>query len=334
MHVSGIRSQSLTLVIDVRRYSTLADLLVTGSPADRPAVAAAFRRAVTTGRCLHLLGPTCGTPPIPSPWPALLVAVPARRRTGAPDAGRGDPARHRLTPLGEGRGDSPSRKRSERVDAGAAPGTSRAWTSPKAGQRGNQPVFVFGSLLNQRNFTEANFAIDALNHPDPGLELPARRWAFSRSIFDGLATSARGEGRAGGRRGRRRAARADAPATRRRRHAGLRAVWPRPRRRSRRRDSAVAAAEEDLEARAGTAGGGVRHAGGRPGRPGAPRRDEGAPQVAAPGQLEVARAQLNELIGAPLDTTWQLALDRGAADRSRGTPARARTRGARAPARR
>jgi outer membrane protein TolC len=34
-------------------------------------------------------------------------------------------------------------------------------------QRGNQPVFVFSSLLSQRRFTAANFAISALNHPDP-----------------------------------------------------------------------------------------------------------------------------------------------------------------------
>jgi outer membrane protein TolC len=33
-------------------------------------------------------------------------------------------------------------------------------------QRGNQPVFVFGSLLAQRQFAAANFAIPALNHPD------------------------------------------------------------------------------------------------------------------------------------------------------------------------
>jgi outer membrane protein TolC len=34
-------------------------------------------------------------------------------------------------------------------------------------RRGNQPVFVFGSLLSQRRFTAANFAISALNDPDP-----------------------------------------------------------------------------------------------------------------------------------------------------------------------
>ncbi len=33
-------------------------------------------------------------------------------------------------------------------------------------QRGNQPVFVFSSLLAQRQFTMAGFALDTLNHPD------------------------------------------------------------------------------------------------------------------------------------------------------------------------
>lgn len=33
-------------------------------------------------------------------------------------------------------------------------------------QRGNQPVFVFGALLAQRQFTAANFAVAALNRPD------------------------------------------------------------------------------------------------------------------------------------------------------------------------
>ncbi len=34
-------------------------------------------------------------------------------------------------------------------------------------QRGDQPVFVFSSLLSARQFAATNFAIDALNHPDP-----------------------------------------------------------------------------------------------------------------------------------------------------------------------
>jgi outer membrane protein len=38
---------------------------------------------------------------------------------------------------------------------------SEAW------QRGDEPVFVFGSLLSSRQFAASNFVIDALNHPDP-----------------------------------------------------------------------------------------------------------------------------------------------------------------------
>ncbi len=33
-------------------------------------------------------------------------------------------------------------------------------------QRGNNPAFVFGSLLAQRRFTAGDFSLDALNHPD------------------------------------------------------------------------------------------------------------------------------------------------------------------------
>ena len=34
-------------------------------------------------------------------------------------------------------------------------------------QRGNDPVYAFSSLLSQRRFAAANFAIPSLNHPDP-----------------------------------------------------------------------------------------------------------------------------------------------------------------------
>jgi outer membrane protein TolC len=54
-------------------------------------------------------------------------------------------------------------------------------------QRGNQPVFVFGSLLSQRRFAAANFAIPALTEPDP---ITNTRTAVSveQSIFDGGLT--------------------------------------------------------------------------------------------------------------------------------------------------
>jgi len=52
-------------------------------------------------------------------------------------------------------------RRVEQARAGLLPRVdfSESW------QRGNQPVFVFGSLLAQRRFAAADFAIDALNHP-------------------------------------------------------------------------------------------------------------------------------------------------------------------------
>lgn len=39
-------------------------------------------------------------------------------------------------------------------------------TAIESWQRGNNPVFVFSSLLSARQFGAGNFAIDALNHPD------------------------------------------------------------------------------------------------------------------------------------------------------------------------
>src|SRR5687768_4179961 len=53
--------------------------------------------------------------------------------------------------------------RIQRAESGYWPRVDLAETV----QRGNQPVFVFSSLLSQRRFTAANFAIPALNHPDP-----------------------------------------------------------------------------------------------------------------------------------------------------------------------
>ena len=54
-------------------------------------------------------------------------------------------------------------------------------------QRGNQPVFVFGSLLAQRRFAAENFDIDRLNQPEPITNL---RSALSvrQHVFDGGTT--------------------------------------------------------------------------------------------------------------------------------------------------
>jgi len=40
-------------------------------------------------------------------------------------------------------------------------------TVAESWQRGDQPVFAFGSLLSARRFTAGDFALDALNHPGP-----------------------------------------------------------------------------------------------------------------------------------------------------------------------
>jgi outer membrane protein len=61
---------------------------------------------------------------------------------------------------------------------------SESWT------RGDQPVYVFGSLLNQRRFSEADFAIDALNHPDALANFRASLGA-REVIWDGGAREAR-----------------------------------------------------------------------------------------------------------------------------------------------
>jgi outer membrane protein TolC len=48
---------------------------------------------------------------------------------------------------------------------------------------GNNPVFVFGTLLSQRRFTEQNFAIEALNRPDPIGNLISR-FSAQQTIWD------------------------------------------------------------------------------------------------------------------------------------------------------
>lgn len=60
----------------------------------------------------------------------------------------------------------------------------------EAWQRGNQPVYVFGSLLNQRRFTADDFALDALNHPE-ALDNFRVSFAVEQRVYDGGQTRAR-----------------------------------------------------------------------------------------------------------------------------------------------
>jgi len=57
-------------------------------------------------------------------------------------------------------------------------------------QRGDQPVFVFSSLLASRQFAAANFAIDFLNHPNPTGFFHASAGA-EQLLFDGGRSRAR-----------------------------------------------------------------------------------------------------------------------------------------------
>ena len=56
--------------------------------------------------------------------------------------------------------------------------------------RGNNPVYVFGSLLTQRRFTQENFALDRLNVPPP-LSNFQNRFSATQSLFDFGRTSSR-----------------------------------------------------------------------------------------------------------------------------------------------
>ena len=63
----------------------------------------------------------------------------------------------------------------------------------EAWQGGNQPVYVFGSLLAQRRFTAADFALDALNHPD-ALSNHRAAIILQQTVFDGWSTKAAVQG--------------------------------------------------------------------------------------------------------------------------------------------
>jgi outer membrane protein TolC len=54
-------------------------------------------------------------------------------------------------------------------------------------QRGDQPVFVFSSLLSQRQFGPENFRIDTLNHPD-AINNFRTMFAVEQPIYDGTRT--------------------------------------------------------------------------------------------------------------------------------------------------
>jgi outer membrane protein TolC len=167
-------------------------------------------------------------------------------------------------------------------------------------QHGNQPVFVFSSLLSQRRFTEANFAIPALNHPE-ALTNTRTAVVLEQRIFDAGLTSLGVQ-----------AAKLDrdmATATRdaARQDLGFRAAQTFVRvlqldAMVRATDAAVAAAESDRQrARARREVGLVTEADVL--AVDVYLADMRQRQIAAAGDLDVARLQLAEAVGLPLGTS-------------------------------
>ena len=170
-------------------------------------------------------------------------------------------------------------------------------------QRGNQPVFVFGSLLGQRRFSQSNFAVDVLNRPDP-LDNFRAAVSVSQPLYQGGRIVAAS---------RQAAASRDLAASAQ--AASQRAI-------------AVAVTEAYVsvlvaDAAARAAGSAVDSAIADE-KLASDRRDAGmvteadvlslavhradmqARHIAAAGEARVARATLNRLIGVPLDSDWRL----------------------------
>ncbi len=84
--------------------------------------------------------------------------------------------------------------RSGLTEAGARVTQARSGWLPRvevseAWMKGNQPVFVFGSLLSQRRFTMEDFQLDRLNHPDALGNFRAAV-TVEQPLFDGVRTLA------------------------------------------------------------------------------------------------------------------------------------------------
>jgi len=106
--------------------------------------------------------------PAAAQTPLTLTEAIARARAQNPDAGSTAAA------------ESEAAQRVTQARAGYLPKVDVA----ESWQRGNQPVFVFSSLLAQRQFTAADFALGALNHPD-ALDNFRSAVMVEQSLFDG-----------------------------------------------------------------------------------------------------------------------------------------------------
>ncbi|MET0214046.1 MAG: TolC family protein, partial [Vicinamibacterales bacterium] len=119
-------------------------------------------------RTIYLLVAALGlAAPVAAQTPLTLTEAIARARAHNPDAGSNAAA---------------EREAAQRVTQARAGYWPRVDVA-ESWQRGNQPVFVFSSLLAQRQFTAADFALDALNHPD-ALDNFRSALTVEQSLFD------------------------------------------------------------------------------------------------------------------------------------------------------
>lgn len=195
-----------------------------------------------------------------------------------------------------------------RREAEARVGQATAWYWPRVDfteswQRGDQPVFVFSSLLSQRRFTAADFDVDRLNYPDPVNNFRSGV-TVEQLVFDGGAVRANARAARLGRDA------AQVMATQVERDLAVATteafgsvLMAEAARRA--AHSAVEAAESDL-------------------RRAQARRDAGvvtnadvlvievhlaqmrAQEITAAGDERVARTRLNQVIGASLDDSFEL----------------------------
>jgi outer membrane protein TolC len=169
-------------------------------------------------------------------------------------------------------------------------------------QQGNNPVFVFGSLLSQRRFTAANFALDSLNHPD-ALTNYHGAFALQQPIYDSQRIAGIKSAELGSEVARQMTAEAraemalgvtrvyggilQAMAGRRAADAAVDAARDDLARTEQRRDAGMAAEADVLSMKVFLAQMQER-------------------QIRAASGEAIARAQLNQLMGAPLDERFTL----------------------------
>ena len=191
--------------------------------------------------------------------------------------------------------------RADQADAGRFPAVSAS----ESWQRSNQPVFAFSSLLSARQFAASDFAIDALNHPS-ALNLFQTSIGVDQVIFDGgrrrASANAAKDGLEAADASAAEAASAlivnvteaygrlvAAEAARRSTEAAVASAREDEARARRRRDSGMATDADVLALAAHVA-------------------DLQQRAIGSEGDAAIGRAELNRLMGAPIDRTYQVEL--------------------------